>query len=103
MGASAPQLALGAPRSGGTLRVSVSRVPNNLNPLRHGNLSEYMLGEMFYSNLVRLADDLTPIPDLAEAWSSNRALTEWTFRLRKGVRFQHGPELTSDDVAATFR
>ena len=103
LGATAPQPAMGAPRSGGTLRVSVSRVPNNLNPLRHGNQSEYMLGEMFYSNLVRLADDLTPIPDLAEAWSSNHALTEWTFRLRKGVRFQHGPELTADDVAATFR
>ena len=103
LGATAPQPAMGAPRSGGTLRVSVSRVPNNLNPLRHGNQSEYMLGEMFYSNLVRLADDSTPIPDLAEAWSSNHALTEWTFRLRKGVRFQHGPELTADDVAATFR
>jgi peptide/nickel transport system substrate-binding protein len=55
-----------------------------------------------YSNLVRLADDLTPVPDLAESWSSNRALTEWTFRLREGVHFHHGPELVADDVAATF-
>ena len=62
-----------------------------------------MLGEMFYSNLVRLAADLTPVPDLGESWSSNRALTEWTFRLRPDVRFQHGPKLTADDVAATFR
>ena len=101
--ASIPRPALAAPRRGGTLRVGVSRVPSNLNPLRHGNQSEYMLGEMFYSNLVRLADDLTPVPDLAESWSRNRALTEWTFRLRQGVHFQHGPELTADDVAATFR
>ena len=101
--ASMPHPALSAPRRGGTLRVGVSRVPNNLNPLRHGNQAEYMLGEMFYSNLVRLADDLTPVPDLAESWSSNRALTEWTFRLRPDVRFQHGLKLTADDVAATFR
>ena len=103
LGATIPRGAEAAPRRGGTLRVSVSRVPNNLNPLRHGNQAEYMLGEMFCSNLVRLDDDLTPVPDLAESWSSNRALTEWTFRLRGGVHFHHGPELVADDVAATFR
>ena len=102
-GSMAPRRAEAAPRRGGTLRVSVSRTPNNLNPLRHGNHAEYMLGEMFYSNLVRLNDDLTPVPDLAESWSSNRALTEWTFRLRNDVHFHHGPALVADDVAATFQ
>ncbi len=91
-----------SPSYGGTLRISVSRIPNNLNPMLHGNQSEYMLGEMFFNNLVRLADDLSPIPDLAESWSSNTNLTEWTFRLREGVHFHHGPELTAEDVAATF-
>ena len=103
LGAVIPRNAEAAPRRGGTLRVSASRIPNNLDPLRHGNHAEYMLGEMFYSNLVRLDDDLTPIPHLAKSWSSNRALTEWTFRLRHGVHFHHGPELTAEDVAATFR
>lgn len=92
----------GAPRHGGTLRVSVSRIPKNLNPMRYGNQAEYMLGEMFYNNLVRLNGDLTPVPDLAESWSSNSTLTEWTFRLREGIHFHHGPALTAEDVAATF-
>jgi hypothetical protein len=47
LGAVVSNSAQGAPRRGGTLRVGVSRVPNNLNPLRHGNQAECMLGEMF--------------------------------------------------------
>jgi MarR-like DNA-binding transcriptional regulator SgrR of sgrS sRNA len=38
------------------------------------------------------------VPGLAHAWDSNADATEWTFYLRKGVRFHHGRELTADDV-----
>jgi MarR-like DNA-binding transcriptional regulator SgrR of sgrS sRNA len=42
------------------------------------------------------------VPMLAHAWSSNSSATEWTFHLRKGVRFHNGQELTSRDVKFTF-
>lgn len=41
-------------------------------------------------------------PGLAHEWSSNDSATEWTFYLRKRVRFHHGRELTADDVVFTF-
>lgn len=41
--------------------------------------------------------------DLAESWSANEALTEWTFKLRKGVAFHDGSAFTAKDVVATFK
>lgn len=98
-----PGLALAsAPKRGGTLRVSVSRELKSLNPYRHVNLSEYMQGELMYSGLVKLSHELKPVPDLAETWESSDATT-WRFRLRKGVRFQTGKEVTADDAVASIR
>lgn len=42
------------------------------------------------------------IPCLAHAWEVNEDATEWIFYLRKGIRFHHGRELTSDDVQFTM-
>ncbi|MCL4560007.1 MAG: ABC transporter substrate-binding protein [Chloroflexi bacterium] len=41
-------------------------------------------------------------PGLAETWSSNTDLTEWTFNLRKNVKFFNGDILNANDVVATF-
>jgi len=37
-------------------------------------------------------------PGLAHFWEANGDATEWTFYLRKGVKFHHGKELDSEDV-----
>ncbi len=42
------------------------------------------------------------IPCLAHAWDSNKDATEWTFYLRKGIRYHHGRELSSADVKFTL-
>jgi peptide/nickel transport system substrate-binding protein len=99
----APSLAPAqAPRRGGTLRVSVDQAPSKLNPLLHRVNPEYVLGELLYSGLTRLAPDMSAEPDLAESWSPNPELTEWTFKLRSGVTFHDGSPLTARDVVATF-
>src|SRR5439155_11654343 len=38
-----------------------------------------------------------------EKCESNSDATEWTFHLRKGVKFHDGHELTSKDVVYTFK
>jgi MarR-like DNA-binding transcriptional regulator SgrR of sgrS sRNA len=42
------------------------------------------------------------MPGLAHYWESNADATEWTFYLRKGVRFHHGRELQAEDVRFTL-
>ncbi|MDQ7801648.1 MAG: ABC transporter substrate-binding protein [Armatimonadota bacterium] len=53
--------------------------------------------DLLYNKLVRYNDQLRIEPDLAESWETPDART-YVFRLRRGVRFHSGAELTSEDV-----
>jgi peptide/nickel transport system substrate-binding protein len=96
-------VAQGAPRRGGTLRMSVDQAAGVLNPLLTRVNPEYLVAELLYSGLTRLAPDMSAEPDLAESWSASPDVKEWTFRLREGLRFHDGSPCTSKDVAATFK
>jgi peptide/nickel transport system substrate-binding protein len=41
-------------------------------------------------------------PSLAKEWSANTDLTEWTFKLRDGVKFHNGATLDANDVVASY-
>ncbi|NIK75509.1 MarR-like DNA-binding transcriptional regulator SgrR of sgrS sRNA [Paenibacillus castaneae] len=41
-------------------------------------------------------------PQLAHLWEANDDYTEWTFYLRKGVRFHNGKLLSAQDIVYTF-
>mgnify|MGYP000514699684 CR=1 FL=1 len=41
-------------------------------------------------------------PKLATEWDSSADARVWTFRIRKGVQFHNGKELTPDDVIAAL-
>jgi peptide/nickel transport system substrate-binding protein len=91
-----------APVRGGVLRVSVDQAASVLNPLLARVNPEYLLAELLYSGLTRLAPDMTAEPDLAESWTSTERLDEWTFRLRTDLAFHDGSPCTARDVAASF-
>jgi len=54
-----------------------------------------------YDGLVRFDQDLKPIPDLAESWEISDDGLVYTFKLREGVKFHDGEEMTADDVVYT--
>jgi len=89
-------------KHGGLLRVSVTFGLSTLNPIMHISGAEWMATKWMYNNLTRLNAKREPVPDLAESWSAADGARVWTFKLRQGVRFHHGRELTADDVVATF-
>ncbi len=53
-----------------------------------------------YETLTRLDGEGKIVPLLATEWSSEG--NDWTFKLRPGVKFHDGSDLTADDVAASF-
>jgi peptide/nickel transport system substrate-binding protein len=91
-----------APARGGVLRVSVDQAVGVLNPLLTRVNPEYLVAELLYSGLTRLAPDMTAAPDLAKSWSASADLLQWTFTLRDKLTFHDGSPCTAKDVVASF-
>jgi peptide/nickel transport system substrate-binding protein len=43
-----------------------------------------------------------PVPDVAESWSISKDGLTYTFKIRKGIKFHDGAELTARDVKASY-
>lgn len=72
-------------------------------PARLLSISDVYHARMVYEPFVAADSSMQPIPWLAESWTSNDKATEWTFKLREGVKFHDGSPLTAEDVVYTFR
>jgi peptide/nickel transport system substrate-binding protein len=101
---SASAAGAGTPRPGGRLRVGHvgAGSAETLDPLKQYSFIDS-------ARALNLFDGLTaPTPDgkieyrLAESLEPNSSATVWQLKLRKGVTFHDGRELTADDVLFTF-
>lgn len=92
------------PKRGGRLVMAFDQHgPNDtLDPILGTAAVDYFRGRMYYGSLTRLTDSLDYEPELAEEILSNDDATVWTFKLRKGVEFHDGKEMTADDVIYTM-
>jgi ABC-type transport system substrate-binding protein len=93
------------PRYGGTLRVGVLMPQFNRLDSRYSSPQMFVpCFEMIYDSLLQWGEkgfDGKPSPMLATGYETkdNRV---WIFRLRKGVKFHNGREMTAEDVKANF-
>jgi peptide/nickel transport system substrate-binding protein len=81
--------------------VAMASSPVDLDPRVGVDESSQRVHQLLYSSLFRLDAQLQVVPDLAEDWTMPDPRT-YVVRLREGVRFHDGRELTADDVAFTF-
>ncbi len=88
------------PVRGGVFRLGLPVSPESLDPGAPG--SAYY-SRLVANSLISIGLDNKPRPELAESWEWNSDRTTITFRLRRGVRFHNGREMTADDVAFSFR
>jgi peptide/nickel transport system substrate-binding protein len=91
-----------SPRAGGTFVSAQTTEATGLDPQLVPALSRSRRTPLFYNQLVRFDADLVPQPELAESWEVSKDGNTWTFKLRQGVKFHDGQELTSADVKFTF-
>ena len=68
----------------------------NLDAITKGRLFQVVI--MTQNRLVRKNLDGVTSPELATDWSGNSDATEWTFNLRKGVKFHDGSDFDAEDV-----
>ena len=94
------------PRSGGELVFVVPAEPPSFDAHREESFALIHPAAPHDNTLLRVdPDDPTGtkiVGDLAESWSSARNGQTWTFKLRQGVRFHDGGELTARDVKASY-
>jgi oligopeptide transport system substrate-binding protein len=91
-------LAPPAPAADGVYRRPIGNDPSTLDPARINDSYGRTIAQQIFDGLVEFDQTLTITPALAQFWKSSRDGLTWTFMLRRGVRFHHGREMTSDDV-----
>jgi len=83
---------------GPVLRLPLPKNPKTLDPAGITDVYSDAMAQRIYNCLVKHSPGLEVVPDLAESWTVSEDGKVYTFKLRKGVKFQHGRELTADDV-----
>lgn len=92
----------GTPKRGGTLRYGLSTDPSNFEPHVSTGAASGAVKLMVYSTLLTYDANGQLIGDLAESfgWVDDKT---FEVKLRKGVTFHNGDELTPEDVIFTFQ
>lgn len=96
---------------GGVFRMNEVEDFRNLYPLNITETVSHRIANQVYEGLVKLSQaDLSIVPCLAEKWERNADATQWTFHIRKGVKFHDDPcfsdgsgrEVTANDFKYSF-
>lgn len=90
------------PIKGGLLKAGVQggQSTDNLDPATSDNTSTDLIERQWGEQLVVDAGGKLQ-PQLAEEWDVSKDAKVWTFKIRKGVQFHNGKEMTPADVVAT--
>jgi peptide/nickel transport system substrate-binding protein len=60
------------------------------------------LRQLLFNGLTRMNEEFEPVPDAAESFEAAPDYQTFTFKLRGGIKFHDGRELSSRDVKYTF-
>jgi peptide/nickel transport system substrate-binding protein len=101
-----PALAQDKPRHGGELIFVVPAEPPSYDAHREGTFALIHPAAPHYNTLLRVdPTDRTGtkvVGDLAESWTIADGGRTYTVKLRRGIRFHDGAEMTSRDVKASY-
>ena len=94
------------PQYGGSLTIATTDDFSTLDPVLTLTGSDIIFMPAIYDTLVRINynDPTLPlVPHLAESYEVSEDGLTWTIKVKEGVFFHHGKELTADDVVYTFQ
>lgn len=83
------------------ISIALSADITSLDPQGHNDTKSERVSFLLFNRLFRLNTDFEVVPDLAESWEQPSA-TEWVIKIKEGVKFHDGTELTAEDVKASL-
>src|SRR5215470_15757341 len=92
------------PRAGGELIFAVGGTPPSFDGHRETTFAMLHPIAPHYSTLLRFDPLNYPkiVGDVAESWAVAKDGLTYTFKIRKGIQFHDGSQLTAKDVKATY-
>ncbi|RUV81355.1 twin-arginine translocation signal domain-containing protein [Mesorhizobium sp. M1A.F.Ca.IN.020.06.1.1] len=93
-----------APVKGGVLKAGLQggAATDTLDTAHFSTSVDITFGRAWGEQLVQIDPKGGLQPALAEEWGSSKDAKVWTFKIRKGVQFHDGKEMTPADVLATM-
>lgn len=85
-----------------TLLLNLGAEPSLINPILSTDSASSKVEGFVFSGLMRVNQSLEMVPDLAERYEISEDHTEYTFFLRKNIRWHDGQAFTAQDVKFTF-
>lgn len=88
------------PTYGGDFRYPIGE-PDTLDPIASWG-AEWPIMSQVFEGLVKLDENLNPVPAIAASWETTEAAEGWVFLLRDDVRFHNGRQVTAQDFVYSW-
>ena len=90
------------PKKGGNLVFAQEAKVNSLDQHTSSTISTRNIAMNMFESLMTRDETMAPMPELAESVTEAPDGMMYTFKLRQGVKFHNGKEMTTEDVVASF-
>lgn len=84
------------------MRVAINSEPPTLDPARTVSTASIGVTMHIYETLYTFDENFESQPVLADSYEVNDDNTKYTFKLKEGINFHDGSEMTAEDVAASM-
>ena len=101
---SKPGVGTGTPVQGGSLTVgSMADIDGFYPPNNHFDTNGYNIATTIYDTLCAVAADGSIQPNLCQSITPNSTFDGWTMKLRSGIKFNDGSDLTAAVIVANYQ